>query len=301
MPDFLLPVLSSLQDGATITRTDLSSRAAAVLQLSSDEIAERTTRGDKTKLQDRVHWAAYYLNRAGLISLHSSRFTITPRGTEYLRRGKHVISKQDLKEFPEYVNFLAQVRRGKRELDSTIHAGMEDSEFDQTTPMERIRASYVEVQQQTKDELLQRVLDNTPAFFEHLVKDLLIAMGYGWAPEAGQVVGKSGDGGIDVVLSLDRLGLTKVYVQAKRWQANIGAGELRDFVGALTAHNVKSGVFISTSAFQANAAEYLQRIPHEVALIDGDRLAELCLEFGVGVTTAETLVIRRLDNGYFEV
>ena len=300
MAFFLLPVLRVLSDHKALSRKEIATHVAQELALSQEEIEERTNKGNQSKLQDRVHWASYYLNRAGLVSLNSSRFTITARGQAYLSRGLSSIAKHDLEEFPEFVEFLTKVHKGQKSKNSDLDEEIVSDDLDLSSPVERLLAAQIEIGQRLKDELLQKIMDQSPSFFEHLVKDLLIAMGYGWSAAAGEVVGKSGDGGIDVVLYLDRLRLTKVYVQAKKWQHKIGAGELRDFVGALTAHHASRGVFITTSDFQQSADSYLSRVPLEVALINGEQLAELCIEFGVGVVKAETFVLKRLDVEYFD-
>lgn len=169
------------------------------------------------------------------------------------------------------------------------------------TPEERIGSGYADFRASLASELLARVKACDPIFFEHLVIDLLLKMGYGGSrAEAGQATKASGDGGIDGVINEDRLGLDAIYVQAKKWEGSVGEPQLRDFVGALHAHHASKGVFITTSEFTFTARTYVERVQFKISLIDGRRLAELMIDFGVGVSLAQTYEIKKIDNDYFE-
>jgi restriction system protein len=167
--------------------------------------------------------------------------------------------------------------------------------------LEVLESAYQRLRRELADELLQTVRAATPAFFEHLVVDLLVAMGYGGSlKDAGQAVGRTGDDGVDGIIKEDRLGLDAVYIQAKRWTAVVGRPEVQAFAGSLEGHRARKGVFITTSQFSKDAGEYVTRIEKRIVLIDGEQLAQLMMDFGVGVTEVDTYKVKKLDRDYFE-
>jgi restriction system protein len=170
----------------------------------------------------------------------------------------------------------------------------------QQAPAERIDTAVKEIHQAVAAELLERILQAPPVFFEGLVLDLLHALGYGASEDDLERVGSAGDGGVDGVISLDRLGFEKVYVQAKRWQGSVGRPEVQAFFGALSGRRARKGVFITTSGFTREAREFGQQIAESVVLIDGARLASLMIEHGVGVTHYRVLRLPRVDGDYFD-
>jgi len=251
--------------------------------------------GAQTQLHNRVSWAVTYLTKSLLLQKTGrGRFKIAPRGLEVLKQPPLRIDNAFLEQFPEYQAFKTKRNRVKtsEEIDEDAIAG--------TTPNERLDLAYKELREALADDLLVRVRAGTPKFFEHLVVDLLVAMGYGGSRvDAAQVVGKSGDGGIDGVIKEDRLGLDMVYVQAKRHVADIGPGAIREFVGSLGEHKAHKGVFITCGGFTAGAKEAAAKAHSRIVLIDGDQLAEFMIDHGVGVADFKTYMVKKLDGDYF--
>lgn len=167
-------------------------------------------------------------------------------------------------------------------------------------PEGTIDESYRRIREKLADDLLQQIKENTPTFFEELVIDLLVKMGYGGSREdAGRAVGGSGDGGIDGIINEDRLGLDVVYVQAKRWNGNVSRPEIQKFAGALQGQRARKGIFITTSSFTKDAREYVKTIDSKIVLIDGHQLAQFMIDHNVGVSVEKTYEIKRVDSDYF--
>ena len=204
----------------------------------------------------------------------------------------------DLKQFPAWRAFLAEMKKGKENAPASPEAKEDE---DGQTPEEAIESAHASLRSQLAADVLARVKVSDPLFFERLVIDLLLKMGYGGSrAEAGRATKASGDGGIDGVIDEDRLGLDAVYLQAKRWAGSVGEPELRDFVGALHSHRANKGVFITTSEFSAAAKTYVEKVQFKISLIDGRRLAELMIDFNVGVSLAHNYEIKRIDTDYFD-
>jgi restriction system protein len=200
-----------------------------------------------------------------------------------------------LKQFPEFLDF----QRPKN--DDPAGPGEPSDQSEQATPLEMLEGSYLRLRRELADEILQTVHTATPAFFERLVVDVLVAMGYGGSlKDAGEAVGRSGDGGIDGIIKEDRLGLDVVYIQAKRWTGTVGRPDVQAFAGSLEGHRARKGVFITTSQFTKDANEYVNRIEKRIVLIDGEQLAQLMMDFGVGVADVGTYHVKKLDRDYFE-
>jgi restriction system protein len=201
-----------------------------------------------------------------------------------------------LEQFPEFQEFRATANKNKDEVKSSVSIATSEQ-----TPEEALEFAHQSIRQSLAQELLSRILSCSPRFFEDLVVELLVAMGYGGSRrDAGERVGQSGDGGIDGIIKEDRLGLDTIYIQAKRWQGNVGRPEIQKFVGALQGQRARKGVFITTSAFTADAIDYASRIDTKVVLIDGQHLANLMMDFDVGVSVAATYAVKRIDSDYFE-
>jgi len=232
--------------------------------------------------------------KAGLIeSVVRGKFKITQRGLVLLDKRPPKIDLALLGQFPEFLQFFKGA--------PTPKAPTEKSQTLEQTPQELLESSYQALHDQIATDLLDRVSKSTPRFFEKLVVDLLVAMGYGGShADAGQAIGKSGDDGIDGIIKEDRLGLDAVYVQAKRWKGTVGRPEVQSFAGSLEGHRARKGVFITTSQFSSEAREYVNRIEKKIILIDGDQLANLSLEFGIGVEPVTTYRVQRIDSDYFE-
>lgn len=305
VPDFqtfMLPVLREFADGAEHIYKNVRDRVAITLRLSPEDLSDRIPSGKKTRVDDRASWAHVYLKQAGLLT--SSRrgvYQITPRGQQVLTSPPEKITMDFLEQFPEYLEFKSRKRAVDGETPpataarSTIHSAQPA-----LTPDEQIRAGYELLRSSLTAQLLERVRQASPAFFEQLVVDVLVAMGYGGSQEdAARVVGQSGDGGIDGIIKEDRLGLESIYVQAKRWEATVGRPTVQQFAGALHGHRARKGVMISTSNFSREAVEYANASQITIVLIDGPQLADYMVEFGVGVSEVDTIKLKRLDEDYF--
>jgi restriction system protein len=305
VPDFqslTLPVLTEFSDGGEHATKDIRIRVAERLQLTSEDVAEILPSGGQTRFANRVAWAHIYLKRAGLLgSTRRGIYQITPRGQKVLANPPQQITLQFLERFPEYLEF----KRRSRSVDSESQSAASVTESDTSgavvlTPDEQIRAGYQLLRANLATQILERVRQASPLFFERLVVKLLVEMGYGGSyADAAQVVGKSGDGGIDGIIKEDRLGLESIYVQAKRWEATVGRPDVQQFAGALHGKHARKGVMITTSTFSRDAIEYAKTLPITIVLVDGVQLADFMTEFGVGVSDVETIKLKRLDEDYF--
>jgi restriction system protein len=301
IPDYqalMLPVLRAAADAETRV-PEAANRIADALGLSNDERDEMLPSGRQRILQNRIHWAKFYMGKAGLIdSPGRGRFVASEVGRALLARDPAAINVDVLKTYPAFRDFY----------EKSVNVSDDDEPAAKTavtseaTPEEQIDAAFSAIQAALKADLLQRVLGQSPAFFERLIVELLVAMGYGGSHDRAALnLGKSGDGGVDGVIDEDRLGLDRIYVQAKRYAAHVGVGrpEIQGFVGSLVGLGATKGVFVTTSSFSAPATEYVRHIPQRVILIDGERLADLLAEHDVGVRVSRTLAVKRVDEDFF--
>jgi restriction system protein len=298
VPDFqsiMLPLLRFVEDGGEHAIRDVYGWMADQFELSSAEMHEMLPSGKMPLLNNRVQWAKLYLVKAGALkSPRRGVIRITDRGKEILTRGMDKIDNAFLDRYPEFVEF----RTGSKNDGAT--AAVRNERPQDLTPDERLEDAYTELRNTLATDILERVRCASPAFFEKLVVDLLVSMGYGGTVEdAGKVIGKSGDEGIDGIIKEDRLGLDVIYLQAKRWEAVVGRPEIQKFVGALQGQRAKKGVFVTTSTFSNEARQFATSIESKVVLIDGDRLAQLMIEFDIGVSIVTTYTTKRLDTDYF--
>jgi restriction system protein len=305
--EFMLPLLQLAGDRKERTNRESFEAMAMVFRLSADDVALRLPSGRQTILDNRVGWAQTYLRNAGLLeSTRRAHFRITDAGLKVLAERPSAIDVTFLNQFPSFVAFRAS--GSARSADDPTEAGSPTEAATSAkepplaqTPEEAISEAAQTLRGQLAAELLERVSRGSPAFFERLVVDLLQAMGYGGASSAsGQVTGRSGDGGIDGIITEDRLGLDAVYLQAKRWQANVGRPTVQEFAGAMQGHKADKGVIITTSEFTPEARDYVRTISTRIVLIGGKQLVNLMIDHGVGVRTVETYVIRKVDADYFE-
>lgn len=270
--------------------------------LSQEERETLLPSGRQGMWYNRVAWAATYLAKARLLERpRRSHVTVTKRGLELLAERPERVDLRLLQRYPEYIEFKTRARADHDDENvSHVSAKTDMIEVEQA-PEERMLAAYAELRQSLAQDLLERVQSVTPAFFERLVVDLLVAMGYGGTVEdAGQVVGRTGDGGIDGVINEDRLGLDVVYIQAKRWQHSVGAPIVQQFAGSLQMHRARKGVLITTSSFTDEAKRTADRMDARIVLVDGQQLANLMIEHGVGVSPTTTYTLHRIDNDFFE-
>lgn len=296
--DLTLPVLRAFEDGQEHSSREVRDRVALRLGLSQQDLGETLPSGKQTRYANRAAWAHVYLKQAGLIdSPRRGIYRITERGRQVLSAPPARIDIPFMMQFPEMVAF-----RSKRSDGGETDAGGEgsDGQGEILTPDEQIRVGYQQLKESLAVQLLARVQQASPRFFEELVVELLVRMGYGGSHEdAARVVGRGGDEGIDGIIKEDRLGLESIYVQAKRWQGAVGRPIIQQFAGALQGQRARKGVLITTSNFTREAADYAKGLQNTIVLIDGTQLAELMIDFGVGVSDVETIRLKRLDEDYF--
>jgi restriction system protein len=289
----LLPLLRLTGDGLDHHMSAAHNILAHQFQLTDTDLSELIPSGTQGKFFNRVGWAATYLRKARLIeSTGRATIRITDRGQSVLSDPPDEITPRYLRRFPEFAQFQTAVR---------IPGGATDEPgLDTQTPQETLDASYRSLRQALASDLLDQIKSCSPRFFERLVLDLLVAMGYGGSrQDAAEAVGRSGDGGIDGIIKEDKLGLDVVYIQAKRWNSSVGRPEVQGFAGSLEGVRARKGVFITTSKFSQEAREYVTRIEKRIVLIDGEELAQHMIDYGLGVSVEETYVVKRLDLDYF--
>lgn len=305
VPDYqsvMLPLLELASDGDEHSLGDAIEVLADRFGLSAADRDELLPSGTQRTWNNRVAWASSYLRHAGLLSsARRGRFEITERGRAVLATPPKRIDRHFLSQYPEFVQFItgsSAVGSGASRGDEIAPTGDAAAT---STPEEQLEAIYQGLRQHLAQELLERVRTVSPSFFEQLVVDLLVAMGYGGSrKEAGKAVGRSGDGGIDGIINEDRLGLDVVYVQAKRWESTVGRPQIQMFTGSLEGHRASKGVFITTSDFSSDALGYIRSIGKKIVLIDGRQLAELMIDHGVGVAPVTSYALWRVDADYFE-
>lgn len=303
IPDFqtvMLPLLQHLSDGKEHSNQETLNALAEHFHLSEDELAERLPSGLQGLFSNRIAWAKSHLKAAGLIeSPRRGFYKIRPRGLEVLKANPSRVDLRVLNQFPEYVVFRTPKDEAGAAKSESIPPTV--SETDKWTPEDHLEYGYQRIREQLATDLLAKVKDGSPAFFEKLVIELLVAMGYGGSrQDAGRTVGRAGDGGIDGVINEDRLGLDVIYVQAKRWEGTVGRPEIQKFAGALQGQRAKKGIFITTSEFTKDANDYAAMIDSRIVLINGTRLCNLMIDHGIGVTRATSYEVKRLDSDYFE-
>lgn len=299
--EFMLPLLKLASDKAEHVTSESLDLLATQMGLSEADREAMLPSGTQTRFQNRVSWAVVYLSKSLLLEKTGrGRYRITPRGLEVLATNPDRIDVAFLEQFPEFREFKS--KRAERAAESRGAATSTTVESDpEITPEERLEAAHAELRDALADELQKRIRAGTPKFFEHLVVKLLTAMGYGGGQvDRAEVTGRSGDEGIDGVIREDRLGLDMVYVQAKKWDNSVGPGEIDKFVGSLMRKRATKGVFITSGTFTEGALRAAREAAVKVRLIDGEELAELMIDFGVGVATSETYVIKRIDTDFFE-
>jgi len=303
VPDFqslMLPLLMLLGDGREHRFADAVEALADEFGLSQEERAEMLPSGRDRLIRNRVGWARTYLGKAGLLRAARRGFLqITDRGREVLATNPGRVDMRFLERFPEFLQF--RELRHERSDTQTENAGPPISATTtDATPEEVLDVSYQRLRVELESEVLDQVKACSPSFFERLVVELLVKMGYGGSLlDAGQAVGRSGDGGIDGIIKEDRLGLDLIYLQAKRWDSSVSRPEIQKFAGALQGHRARKGVFITTSGFTREALDFAKSIDSKIVLIDGVTLARLMVDHDLGVATVRSYEIKRIDSDYF--
>lgn len=293
---FMLPILSLFADNKIHNTNECMNTAISSFNLSDDDIKLTVPSGKQTIVANRVYWSLTYLKKSLLIyTIRRGEYKITERGLELLKTNPSRIDKKLLSNYEEYRIFSNQENTSENNM-------LNEEKNDDITPEESIDNIYKKINEQLSDELLEIILDKDPYYFERLVMDVLTKMGYGDPNNNSNIVTKkSGDEGIDGIINQNRLGLDKIYVQAKRWNGNVGRPELQKFVGALSEKKSNKGIFITTSDFTKEAKEYASNLSHSIILIDGRELTKLMIEYNVGVQINYSYDIKKIDNDFFEM
>jgi restriction system protein len=297
VPDFqsfFNPILDIASDGQEHSLREARQKVASMMKLSEIELSERLPSGMQTKFENRISWAiSYFVQAKVLIRPKRGHFLITDRGRELHKQGHKRIDVNVLNVYPEFLDF--HTTKGTKTEES------EDSHLtDRATPEEVLQQAYQNIRNELASEVLSKIKANSPQFFESLVVDLMVSMGYGGSRvDAGRSIGQSGDEGIDGIIKEDRLGLDVIYLQAKKWEGTVGRPDIQKFVGALHGKRAKKGVFITTGKFSEEAISYVSSIDPKVILIDGWSLANFMIDFNLGVATSATYTIKRIDSDYF--
>lgn len=295
--EFMYPFLQMLKDGKEHRLQDLYIELAERFNLTEEEVSQTLPSGKQTLLHNRVGWARTYLSKAGLIKvIRRAVFCITEEGMNVINNPNVTrIDKKFLTRYPSFNKFI------NKNNESTFDNEKPSNE--QQTPLEIIDENYNILKKELQDAILEKILECSPAFFERLIVQLLVSMGYGGSvKDAGQAIGRTGDEGIDGIIKEDVLGLEMIYLQAKRWKkdSTVGRPEIQTFVGSLVGKQASKGIFITTAAFSKTAYDYANSIDKRVILIDGQQLTDLMFKYDVGVTNEEIFVTKRLDNDFFE-
>jgi len=303
IPDYqtlMLPVLKLAADGEEHKFSHAVDALADQFALSQEERSELLPSGSQAVFNNRVGWARSYLKQAGLLaSPKRGFFVITPKGQQLLAQNPPEINVSLLEQYPEFVEFRNR-KKEKSETDGES-TDVKAEQATNETPEDALASAYKKLRAALEAEILSAVKDSSPSFFERVVVDLLVKMGYGGnRQDAGKAMGKSGDGGIDGIINEDRLGLDVIYIQAKRWEGSVGRPEIQKFAGALQGQRARKGVFITTSNFTKEAKEYASLIESKIILIGGEQLSKLMAEHNVGVSTVGMYELKKLDSDYFD-
>jgi len=295
----MLPILKLAADGEEHKFSQAVEELADEFNLSTEERNELLPSGSQAVFNNRVGWARSYLKQAGLLaSPKRGFFTITQNGKELLDTNPEKIDISVLEQYPEFIEFK---NRKKEKSGDEPQVNIPIEQASTLTPEDALASAYKQLRAALETEVLASVKEASPSFFERLVVDLLVKMGYGGSrQDAGKALGKSSDGGIDGIINEDRLGLDVIYIQAKRWEGSVGRPEIQKFAGALQGQRARKGVFITTSFFTKEAIEYASLIESKIILIDGKHLSRLMAEYNIGVSTVGQYEVKKLDFDYFD-
>jgi restriction system protein len=301
IPDYqtlMLPLLKVVSDGREYKFGDVVELLAQQFQLTEEERKELLPSGTAFLFSNRVGWSRTYLKKAGLLEAPKRGImAISERGKKVLAENLTEISAQYLNRFPEFIQF----KLSKDDTDTGTLATNEIDVSKKETPEELIEYGYKNIRKSIEQEILLKLKSVSPSFFEKIVVELLVKMGYGGSiQDAGKAIGKSGDEGIDGTIKEDKLGLDVIYIQAKRWEGVVGRPELQKFVGALAGQGAKKGIFITTSGFTKEALEYSPKNEIKIVLIDGEKLSQYMIDYNLGVSVQNTYEIKKIDTDYFE-
>lgn len=289
----MLPLLKFSGDKKEHSIREAINHISELFNLTDEEKREILPSGQQQVINNRTAWAKTYLKKAGLLeSTRRSYFIITEKGLDVLKENPVEIDMPYLKRFPEFIEFTTIKKQEKQSLSQ---------EEQQQTPQELLGLSYQQINDELSQEILKSIKETQPDFFERLVVELLLKMGYGGSrKDAGEAIGKSGDEGIDGIIKEDKLGLDTVYIQAKKWEGTVGRPEIQKFVGVLHGQGAKKGIFITTSNFSKEAIGYASNMNDpKIVLIDGMLLSNYMIDNNIGVSKVETYEIKKIDSDYF--
>ena len=299
--DFLYPFLFRLKDMNNVSIKEMRKYIIEHFHLTDEDCKLRTKSGSANQLDDRLGWSRQWLRRALFIEIpQRGVYKITKRGVEYLQN--HTDLRQtDLMKYPEFAEYATTSSGTEKKQTAKVIEELEDSK---QTPTEQLENAYQTIVKDLAADLLQKVLEQSAQFFEHLVLDLLLKMGYGGSlSDAGLVTKYSHDDGIDGIIKEDKLGLDKIYIQAKRYNTanTIVKPQIQQFVGAIDEQKASKGVFITTSSYSFEARKYAEeKASKKIVLIDGQELARYMIEYNVGVSLKHVYEVKRIDSDYFE-
>ncbi len=301
IPDFqslMLPLLELLDDEREHSMKDITVQLAQKFGLTDNQLAEMLPSRKQSIFYNRVTWAKAHLKMAALVeNTKRGYFKITSNGRNILFSKPTAINLKFLRQLPEYIEAV----EGWKSIDSGEAEVAEMEIVPTKTPEEIFESEYLNIRKALAQDLLSKVKSCTPAFFEKLVVDLLVRMGYGGSlGDAGKAIGRSGDEGIDGIIKEDKLGLDVIYIQAKRWEGGVGRPEIQKFVGALAGQGAKKGIFITTSRYTPDASSYAPKNETKIVLIDGEQLAQLMIDYNLGVNVEIAYEIKKVDSDYFE-
>lgn len=299
----MLPILAHIgaNSNRDVPMVELKDAIASEFRLSKEDLNQQLPSGTQTTFANRLSWACVYMKKAGLLAgPQRAHLRITVRGQEVLSRKPERINGPFLRQFPEFIAFQS----AKAQKAAASRAGKQDDSAttDSETPLESLEAGHLRLRAELADDLLQRLKQSSPSFFESVVVELLVKMGYGGSrSDAGKAIGRAGDGGVDGIIKEDRLGLDTIYLQAKRWtDKTVGRPDVQQFAGALAGHGAVKGIFITTSDFTREARDYAAGLRNaKLVLLDGEDLAALMIDHNLGVATAATYEVKRIDSDYF--
>jgi len=296
--EIMLPLLKMLSDRKEHSLQEADDFLSEQFGLTDEERRELLPSGQQPVFRNRLGWARTYMKKAGLLMTPKrAHFKITDRGMELLKEDPKSINAQFLTRYQEFVDFKSIKRTKENEISDKNHLDF----ISDKTPEESLEYAYQKLRLELANEVLDVVKSCSPEFFEKLVIDLLIRMGYGGSrKDAGKALGKSGDGGIDGIVKEDKLGLDTIYLQAKKWENTVPVKEIRDFTGALASKKARKGIFITTSSFPKSVYEFVKQVEYKIVLIDGEQLANLMIENNVGLSTISEYQVKRIDTDYFE-
>lgn len=300
IPDFqtlMLPFLKNIGDGTEYSKKEIVERLAHIMNLTEEEKNQMLPSKNQPVFYNRVTWVIAHFKAARIIENPRRGFVkITEAGSEILKSNPSVINLKYLRTLPAYQEARNTWKNKIVEIET-----VKEEEFDTETPEELMENGYLRIRKSLEQELLSKLKTVDPYFFERIVVELLVKMGYGGSiQDAGKAIGKSGDEGIDGIIKEDKLGLDVIYIQAKRWEGVVGRPELQKFVGALAGQRAKKGVFITTSHFTKEASEYALQMDTKIVLIDGERLSQYMIDYNLGVSVQNTYEIKKIDSDYFE-